>query len=377
MSGLRAAFGGRTRARARRPPRVTDGGLSERLSSWSNLLLAYTKAARGKRGRPDVAAFEHDLEGNLLDLAEALAARAYRPGAYHSFVIREPKRRIISAAPFRDRVVHHALCNLIEPLFERGFLPDSFANRVGYGTHRALDRLQALMRRFPYALQLDVRQFFPSIDHEILRSLLARKLAGTGVLWLVDRILESGRGVLDDAYDPVCFPGDDLFWLSRPRGLPIGNLTSQFWANVYLNPVDHFVRRSLGCGAYVRYVDDMVLLGRSKSMLWQWKEAVERRLHAIRLTIHPGAHPRPVGEGIPFLGFVTWPRRRRVKARKVVEFRRRLRALLGTAPAAGAVPPALAASLHGWMEHVRRANTVGLQRVVREAVAVAGRRIPD
>ncbi len=127
-------------------------------------------------------------------LQAELLAGTYHPGPYHSFYIHEPKRRLISAAPFRDRVVHHALCNLIEPIFERRFIFDSYANRVGKGTHRALDRAQQFARRYPYALQLDLVQFFPSIDHALLRQALARVIGDEQVLALCDVILASGRG---------------------------------------------------------------------------------------------------------------------------------------------------------------------------------------
>ena len=132
---------------------------------WDNLYAAYRKAAKGKRGRAAAAGFEYRLEDNLVQLQDELAAETYRPGAYASFTIHEPKRRLISAAPFRDRVVHHALCNISEPLFERSFIHDSYANRVGKGTHRALDRCQQFARRYRYVLQCDICQFFPSIDH--------------------------------------------------------------------------------------------------------------------------------------------------------------------------------------------------------------------
>ena len=205
------------------------------ITSWENLLLAYRRASRGKRGRPDVAAFEHRLEDNLVALRCELREQRYRPGPYASFYIHEPKRRLISAAPFRDRVVHHALCNVIEPLFERSFIAESYANRIGKGTHQALDRAQHHARRYRYVLQLDIRQFFPSIDHAILKALLARKVDDPDVRWLIDQVLDSGRGVLAEEYRMVYFEGDDLLAVLRPRGLPIGNLTSQFWANVYLN----------------------------------------------------------------------------------------------------------------------------------------------
>jgi hypothetical protein len=261
-------------------------------------------------------------------------------------------------------VVHHALCNVIEPVFERIFVADSYANRLGKGTHRALRRVQELARRFPYVLQCDLRQFFPSIDHAILRDILARKLPDPDVLWLIDRILASGQGVLNEAYDMVYFPGDDLFATLRPRGLPIGNLTSQFWANVYLNAFDHFVKRTLRCQGYVRYVDDLLLFTANKATLWAWKAAIQERLATLRLTIHPGAHPRPVEEGIPFLGFVTFPHQRRLKRRQGIYFRRKFRHLMA-AHHADTVPLAhVTASVQGWVNHARYGNTVGLRKAV-------------
>jgi RNA-directed DNA polymerase len=339
-----------------------------RLCDWENLTLAYRKASRGKRGKPPAARFEYRLEDNLVWLQRDLLAQTYQPGAYHSFTIHEPKHRLISAAPFRDRVVHHALCNVIEPVFERSFIHDSYANRLGKGTHRALDRCQQYARRFGYVLQCDVRQFFPSIDHAILRSILARKIGDPGVLWLVDRILESGVGVLSEEYQMAWFPGDDLWAALRHRGLPIGNLTSQFWANCYLNPFDHFVKRELRCckqrGGYLRYVDDFLLFADDKRALWAWREALVERLAGLRLTIHPGAHPRPVSEGIPFLGFVVYPDRRRLKRRKGMHYRQRLYELVRRYAAGEIALDRLTASAQGWANHARYGNTVGLRKAV-------------
>jgi hypothetical protein len=271
---------------------------------------------------------------------------------------------LISAAPFRDRVVHHALCNIIEPSFERSFISDSYANRVGKGTHRALDRAQTFARSYPYVLQCDLKQFFPSIDHALLHDILARKITDPDVLWLCDRILASGVGVLSEEYAMVYFPGDDLFAIDRPRGLPIGNLTSQFWANCYLNPFDHFIKRELRCKAYVRYVDDLLLFAEDKAILWDWKAALVTRLASLRLTIHPGAHPRPVTEGIPFLGFVIYPERRALKRRKGVAFARRFRALR-VAWANGELPmEKLTASARGWANHARYGDTWTLRRAI-------------
>ena len=338
--------------------------LYAQVHNWDNLLLAYCKAARGKRGVPGTAAFEHRLEDYLFLLEDELASKRYRPGPYVSFTIHDPKTRRISAAPFRDRVVHHALCNVIEPLFERTFVRDSYANRVGKGTHRCLDRCQELARRHGYVLQCDVRQFFPAIDHGILRGILGRKIGDADAMWLVDQILRTGEGVLDEQYETVYFPGDDLLAACRPRGLPIGNLTSQFWANCYLSPFDHFVKRELRCGAYLRYVDDFLLFADEKALLWEWLAATEERLGRLRLTIHPGAHPRPVTEGIPFLGFVVYPARRRVKRRNGVNFQRRLRRLAEGYADGSVTLDQVTASVRGWVNHVRYGNTVGLRKAV-------------
>jgi RNA-directed DNA polymerase len=198
-----------------------------------NLYQAFRKAAKGKRSKAAVAAFEYELESNIFLLHDELVEHRYHPGAYTSFYIHDPKKRLISAAPFRDRVVHHALCSIIEPIFERKFIFDTYANRPGKGTHRALDRCTQYMRRFAYVLELDVRQFFPSIDHAIRENILSETIQDEDILDLCRLILESGRGVLSDEYAMVYFEGDDLLVAARSRGLPIGNLTSQFWASYH------------------------------------------------------------------------------------------------------------------------------------------------
>lgn len=264
-----------------------DASNLDRVASFENLLRAWQQAARGKRSSTPVAAFEHRLADRLLGLQEELLGGHYRPGPYTHFYIHEPKRRCISAAAFRDRVVHHAVCNVIEPGFEARFIPDSYANRVGRGNHRAVERLREFVARYRYVLRLDIVKHFPAIDHAILLSTLAGTIDDPRLLELVRRIIDSGKDVLDQAYDPPLFPGDDLLSLCRPRGLPIGNLTSQFWSNCYLHQLDLFVTRELGCDAYLRYVDDFALFSDAKSTLWDWKRAVRDKLAALRLQFHP------------------------------------------------------------------------------------------
>ena len=339
--------------------------LYPQVCAWENLYWAWRKARRGKRGRSPAANFEFDLEGNLCALQRELERKTYCPGEYCSFYIHQPKRRLISAAPFRDRVVHHALCNVIEPLFERRFISDSYANRRGKGTHAALDRCQSFARRFRYVLQCDVLQFFPSIDHGLLRARLARVVADRDVLALIDLILGSGVGVLSDEYEMVYFAGDDLLAACRPRGLPIGNLTSQFWANCYLDSLDQFVKRELGVKGYLRYVDDILLYADDKATLWAWREAVVEQMARLRLRIHDApAQPRPVTEGIPFLGFVVYPTHRRLKRRKVVDARRRLRRVVRAYHAGQLSRDQVRASVLSWINHARYGDTWGLRRAV-------------
>jgi retron-type reverse transcriptase len=332
------------------------------ITSFENLLAAFKRAAKGKRAKATVAAFEYDLEENLLTLQAELRDGDYRPGPYSSFAIHEPKRRLISAAPFRDRVVHHALCNVMEPLFERRFIFDSYANRIGKGTHRALDRCTHFMRRYAWLLPMDVRQFFPSVDHTILLDVLGRTVADQRALDLAAVILASGEGVQVNEYDMVYFPGDDLLAANRPRGLPIGNLTSQFWANVYLNGLDHFVKRALKCHAYVRYVDDLLLLADDKMALHDWRAAVIEHLRGLRLTIHENsAQPRPCRSGVPFLGWQVFPDHRRLKRRNVVQARRRLHTLSRDYRLGRVGLDQVNASLQSWLSHARHGDTWGLR----------------
>ncbi len=314
-----------------------------------------------------MAAFEFQAADRILELRDELLRGTYRPGPYTHFFIHEPKRRKISAAQFRDRVVHHALCRIIEPRFERVFLPDSYANRLGKGGHRAVDRLQEFTRRYRYVLRADIRQHFASIDHAILLGALGNLIPEDDIMALIRLIVSGGEDVLADQYTMRFFPGDDLFATCRPRGLPIGNLTSQFWSNCYLHPLDLFVKRELCCRAYLRYVDDFALFSDSAQTLWEWKVAIRERLASLRLTMHETrAQVTPVAGGIPWLGFVVFSDHRLVKARKVRFSTRRLRARYEDYRAGAFSFAEFDASIGGWINHVRYADTWGLRRHVLE-----------
>lgn len=345
-----------------------------KMCSFENLYAAYRAARKSKRGHVAVAHFEREQERELFQLQGELLTESYRPGPYHSFYIHEPKRRLISAAPFRDRVVHHALVQVFEPIWERRFIFDSYANRVGKGTHRALDRCQVFAQNFRYVLQCDVKQFFPSIDHAILQATLAQAVADEAVLRLCAQVIQSGVGVLSEVYDMVWFPDDDLFAFLRPRGLPIGNLTSQFWANVYLDALDQFVKRELKCKAYLRYVDDFLLFSNHKAQLHAWREHIQAYLQTLRLTMHTGrAQVFPTVSGLSFLGLRVWPTHRRLKREKGLAFQRRFRQAVKQLAHGQISFAQLQASVSGWVNHARYAQAYGLRRKILSQVVLPSR----
>ena len=297
-------------------------GFFARLTSWPNLLKAARKARLGKRRQSGVAAFEMERERELLRLQSELRTHTYLPGRYEAFWIREPKRRLISAAPYRDRIVHHALVNVIGPVFEKNFIFDSYANRVGKGTHAAVARYHEFAQRFRYVLQCDIVKFFPSVDHAILKTLIRSRVRDRDALWLCDLIIDASN-----PQEPVSvwFPGDDLFTpAERHRGLPIGNMTSQFWANVYLHGLDNFVKRGLCCPGYIRYVDDFLIFGDDKRELTDIRNRVDLFLQQLRLRIHEDrAQVRPTHRPTRFLGYRCWQDHRFLTKANIRRFRRR------------------------------------------------------
>jgi len=349
----------------------TYKNLYPQITDFENIYCSWRKARRSKRYKPAATAFEQKLDAELIQVHQELETQTWQAGGYRSFTVHEPKRRKISAAPFRDRVVHHALIRTIEPIYERKFIFDSYANRVGKGTHKALDRCTYYMRRYKYVLQCDVQQFFPAVDHQILKNILAKTIACESTLNLCSKIIDSGVGVLSAEYDMRYFPDDDLFAAERPRGLPIGNLTSQFWANVYMNELDQYVKHTLRCKAYLRYVDDFLLFADDKATLHHWRDAIIAFLASLRLTIHENrAQAKPVEQGIPFLGFTVYPDHRRLKRSKGIMYHRHLKTLYRQFKAGEISREDGRASVMAWLGHVQYGDTYNLcRKLFREIVA--------
>ncbi|TAF11278.1 MAG: RNA-dependent DNA polymerase [Nostocales cyanobacterium] len=337
------------------------GNLGKDITDFNNLLLAAKKAQKGKRFKSDVLQFNYNLEQELFKLQAELKSQTYIPGNYRSFEILEPKPRLISAAPYRDRVVHHALCQIITPIFESTFIYDSYANRVGFGSHRALRRFTKFARSSKYVFQADIRKYFPSIDHEILKSLIRRKIKCADTLWLIDKIIDNSNkqeSVID------YFPGDDLLSpLKRKRGLPIGNLTSQFMANVYLNGFDHFIKDQLKCQKYIRYVDDFVLFADDKIFLENARLSIEEYLASLRLKIHPIKSQLFATEyGANFVGFRILPHQIRVRNDRLRQGKARIKRIISEYP--GSAEERIQKSLQSWFAHLKHGDTWKLRKLL-------------
>lgn len=297
--------------------------LYEQVCSFDNLWNASRKARCGKRQKHAVADFEYHLEENLLAIQQTLQTESYQFGGYNRFTIYEPHQRLISAAPYRDRVVHHALCNVIEPLLDRAMIYDSYACRVGKGTHSAIARAQHFLRSSSWVLKVDIKKYFFTIDHEFLLRDLEKKLTDLHIVNLIKDILRTYR-TADEYY--YRFAGDSFFDMGRPRGLPIGNLTSQLFANFYLTSFDRFVCERLLPVGYVRYMDDALVFGEGKSQMAEMKREIQEVLALKRLLLHPlKTQVFPSSQGVRFLGFHLYPHRRRILRPNIQRFKKRMR----------------------------------------------------
>ena len=261
----------------------------EEIASRQNLVLATWKAARGKRERPAIARFLASLDGNLNRLADEILSGRSPRGRARLFTIRDPKPRLITAACFADRVLHHAILNLAEPRFERTLVDSTFACRPDKGVHVAVAHVQAQLRRsgaWPWLVQIDIERYFPSIDHAVLRDLLARRFKGAPFLALLGRIIDAGSS-------PV-----------SGRGLPIGSLTSQHFANAYLDGADRFLLEHQAVRAHARYMDDIVWWCPTLAAARESLAAVDKYLvHERRLSIKPTVHVGRSERGLQFCGF--------------------------------------------------------------------------
>jgi len=280
--------------------------------SFENLYNAYIEARKGKKYRKEVLEFSYNLEENLIILQNQLYWKMWAPGRYKEFYVYDPKKRLIAAPPFKDRIVHHALVRVIEPLFEKKFIYDSYACRKYKGTHTVVLRLQSFLKRAKrnwesvYVLKADISQYFPSINHDCLLKILSRTIRDKDVLWLCKRIIRYSD------YETI--------------GIPVGALTSQLFANIYLDQLDHFVKDDLGVKYFVRYMDDFVILGDDKKKLWGLLEEIKGFLSdRLSLRLNPKTSIFPAYKGIDFAGYRTWATHILPRKRNIKKFRKKLK----------------------------------------------------
>lgn len=259
------------------------------IAAFDNLMLAAWKAACGKRHRPDVIFFTSQLDQHLNQLAQAILQGSVPYGHYREFYIHDPKKRLIHAACFEDRVLHHAIMNLAEPVFQRTLVPSTYACRPGMGIHRAITQVQTNLRRYLWYVKVDIAGYFPNIDHNILFSLLQRRFKGDEFMHLLWRII--------DSYHAQC-----------DKGLPIGSLTSQYFANYYLDGADRFLLEHPKIQAHVRYMDDILFWCTGKQDARQLLAALRDYLYSRRqLQIKPDTQINRSVCGVTYCGYRVLP----------------------------------------------------------------------
>ncbi len=276
----------------------------KQIVSFENLLLAAQRAQKSKRFKNEVLKFNYNLEANLLDLQNELISETYVPGEYRTFYINDPKHRKISAAPYKDRVIHHAICNILAPHWDRSMIYDSYACRKNKGTHLAIERFTKFARKNRYVLKCDISKFFDSIEHSILKYYLFGKIKEHKVMNLLNKIIDS---------------------TNSNQGLPIGNLTSQWFANIYLSEFDWFIKQELKCEYYIRYMDDFVFFSNSKQELSNILHIIKNYLAKINLSLKDNhCQIWQTAMGVNYLGFKIFPTHRVLLKRNIHRVKRRL-----------------------------------------------------
>jgi RNA-directed DNA polymerase len=325
----------------------------EEICSYENLETALKRARRGKTLKNYVIEFEKNLKENIFQLRNELLMQTYTPRPLKTFILRDPKTRKISKSAFRDRVVHHAICNIIEPYFDKRFIGDSYANRLTKGTLNAVKRFDVFKRKASknntvkcYVLKADIKSYFDTVDHQILLSILGKKIKDKRVLWLINRILANHKG-------------DD-----ENKGMPLGNLTSQFFANVYLNELDQFVKHKLRAKYYLRYVDDFAILHPSREALEQYKTEINHFLKEnLDLRLHPDkSRVLELEKGIGFLGFRVFYHHKLLVQKNMRKFSNKMKQMKKQYQNGLIDREKVIEKFEGWLAYASHANTYKYRR---------------
>ncbi|MFH1425735.1 MAG: reverse transcriptase domain-containing protein [archaeon] len=344
----------------------THKNLYDKIISFDNLILSWKKARKGKTKMRYVIKFEKSLEKNLLDLQFELKNQFYYPQPLTTFILRDPKTRKISKSGFRDRIVHHALVNVIEPIFDKTFIYDSCANRTGKGNLFALKRLYCFARKISengkvngifnnnqvkgHCLKADIKHYFHEVEHKILLTIIKRKITDEKIIWLINQIIKANFRIQREREREII----------ENKGMPLGNLTSQFFANVYLNELDYFIKHKLRAKYYIRYVDDFVILHKSREQLNIWKQEIGRFLkEKLKLSLHPQKSKTvPLSKGIDFVGFRNFYHKRLLRKRSIRKMFSKVEEYKNNKIS----KEELLSSFQGWNAYAKWANTLKLRR---------------
>jgi retron-type reverse transcriptase len=336
--------------------------LFETLCSWNNLEDAYWKARKHKSNNPKVQEFEKHWRLHLATLHRELKTKTYTPRPLRKFILRDPKTRTICVSDFRDRIVHHALINILQPIFEPRFIYDSYASRKGKGTLPALKRFETFMRKATkngklapgatnanavkcFAFKADIKHYFETVDHDVLQCIIRNRVKDENVLWLVKTILGNN-------------PHD-----TSNQGMPLGNWTSQFFANVYLNELDQFVKHTLKAKYYIRYVDDFVMLHHSKTTLQEWQQVIAEFLRPLKLELHPNKCTiTSLSHGVSFLGFRCFYRNKLVRQRNIRKILNKLRDSIDQYASGMMSASDVLETWQGWNAYAMHGNTHHLRK---------------
>lgn len=337
-----------------------ESNLYQALCSYENLEKAFEKAKRRKSSKSYVISFEDHLVENLLTLRIELLFHTYKPKPLKSFILRDTKTRRISKSDFRDRIVHHALCNIIEPIFDKTFIYDSYATRKGKGVHKAIQRFDYFKRKVSrnntrtcYILKADIRHYFDEVDRRILVQIMRKRISDERIIWLIRQILNNFGN-----------------W-AKKVGMPLGNLTSQFFANIYLNELDYFVKHKLRVKYYIRYVDDFVILHHDLNALQDYKESIDKFLkEKLSIGLHPGkSRIIPLHRGITFLGYRIFCYHTLLRKGNVKRFLVRLEDRSTSLDEGLVTFKDIMHGLNGWFGYAMWANTHNLRKKIMQDVS--------
>lgn len=324
------------------------------------MYLAYLKVAKGRKYNPEVLKFKVNLEENLFNLQKELLEKTYTPAPYSTFTLYEPKERVIFISPIRDRIVHHAIMNVIEPIWDRLFIYDSYACRKSKGTHAGVKRtvkfLRSAMHKWQkvYCLKGDVSKFFPSINHHVMLKIIEKKIKCKDTLWLFEQIIFNSA----DRNNP------------ESKNMPIGNLISQWAANLYLNELDMYIKHQLKIKYYIRYMDDFIILHNNSKELHHIKHKISDFLQTnLKLSLNPKSDIFPVSRGIDFLGYRIWYNNILLRKSNIIRALRRYKKLVNLYMDNSITIDKIKTSVASWLGHCKHANTEKVILKLREILS--------